>query len=80
MNWLLTEEEIVAESRKRANMPEDWAKVQLRKIVRELGPYVTQLVRDDRITYADGNAILDPLGLGILDYYWAELEAEAGLD
>ncbi len=80
MNWLLTQEEIVAESRKRANMPEDWAKAQLQKIVRELGPYVIQVVRDERVTYADGNAILDPLGLGILDHYWAELEVEAGLD
>ncbi len=39
--WLLTPEEIVEASKEKANMPEDWARRQLQKVIQRLAPVCT---------------------------------------
>ena len=70
MTWLLTEEEIRTAASLAANMPEDWARLQLKKVAEELPKAMAAQVG---ITVAEISLAIDQLG------YWNELKKEAGL-
>ena len=44
----------------------------VRVIIKELDPYIKQVVECDK--FKDGDALIDPVGLATLDYYWEELK------
>ena len=43
-----------------------------RVIINELDPYIKQVVDCDK--FKDGDALIDPVGLAALNYYWQELK------
>ncbi len=86
MTYLLTPEEIhnarydqIVACMNVEEIAQDWCRRQAVKIVETMGPYVHHVIEDENTTFRDGNALVDPLGLGVLAHYWAELENAVGV-